>query len=405
MKQRLLINLEKKHVILLHHTSAQGGGTKSLIDIAIMLKDEYKVTVCIPSGSKETIELANRYLIDCYEIKTRIPTLNVFSGSAGVFSGSFVKGILGFLYIDSCVNELLSLNPDVVILNSLVTSIIARRIPKNIKVICFIRETFEKSIFDKYIKNTFEHYIDGVAYIAEHEKNYLQIKLPKQVVIPDTLEPSSIRILDQNEAIKSLGLRENNYHILFMGGGSRLKGFDIVLESVKYLSCDFRVLIVGNINYELYSISNMLKHFYNFKYLTYLIRTRRLLKTLNNDCRLVLMGYQTDISKLMSACDVVVFPSLKPHQPRPCIEAGMYHKPVVLSDFEATKEYFINKYNALTFEPCSGKDLAKKLYMLKSDSDIRKMIGENNYLMSSKMHNYDEIQKKTNSFINEVIRN
>ena len=390
---------------MLHHVSEQGGGTKSLIDIAVMLKDEFEVLICLPSGSDITIEYAAQYGISCHEMTVPIPVLGVFSGGPSLFSKNFITGIMRYKYIDAVVEELMQSNPDIVIFNSLVTSIIARRIPRSVKTICFIRETIIRTPIMKVIKNTLENYIDGVAYIAEHEKYVLDIKRPKQIIIPDILEPSSIIKTPKHIAREQLKLSNEKYYVLYMGGTVPIKGFDTVLSSIQYLDKDACVIVSGNINIRLFTVKNILLHIYNINYVRYLIRIKILLKKHKGDSRILLMGYQKNISPLMCASDVVIFPSSKVHQPRPCIEAGFYGKPVIISDFEATKEYFIDGYNALTFKPKDGRDLARKIVELKNDKKLAWDIGQNNLKMSQEKHDFFVSQEMTRAFIKSFTEN
>ena len=115
--------------------------------IAYMLKKDFDVLLCLPKGSYETVKFASKYNISCHEMQCQIPALNVFSGGPKVLSKNFISGIIPFIGINKFVKELLDLEPDVVVFNSIVTSIIASRIPGDIKKICFIRETFIHSPF------------------------------------------------------------------------------------------------------------------------------------------------------------------------------------------------------------------------------------------------------------------
>lgn len=395
--------MSRQHIVLLHHVSDQGGGTKSLIDIAVMLKDKYKVTICLPKGSGETIGIAKKFDITCYEMLSKIPALNVFSGGPAFFSKSFITGLIKFKHIEALSNELMKLEPQILIFNSIVTSLIARKIPDTVRKICFIRETLVPSVFNRLLKGTFENYIDGVAYIAEHEKRVFNLKKPIQVVIPDTLDPSSIECFSQEEAVSFFAFDSSKFYILYMGGSARLKGFDTMLDTMSHLNDNYCAIIVGNIQYKFFTWKNILLHIYNIRYALFLVRCKRLLKKLREDSRVKFLGYQKEISKIMCASDVIVFPSSKPHQPRPCIEAGMYSKPVILSDFEATSEFFVDGYNALVFKPKNGKDMADKIEMLNNNIELRKQIGENNYEMSYKKHNFVTIQEETLEFINKIV--
>ena len=395
--------MDKKKIILLHHVSDQGGGTKSLIDVALMLRDKYDVVLCLPKGSDTTIGFAAEYGISCHELRTPVPTCNVFSGGPSILSRNFLKGIFRFSRINDLVGELMSLKPDVLILNSLVTSLIAKRIPSTVVVICFIRETLVQSPLMRLFRQTFEKRIDGVAYIAEHEKRVFNIKKPYQAVLPDTVEPKSISLVSKEEARNICGLKQDLYYVLYMGGSAKLKGFDTILEAAIHTDDNVCVVILGNISLGRFTLKNVLLHLYNPGYVRYLLRVRKFMALLRDDPRVLFLGYRSDISTLMCSCDVIAFPSSEPHQPRPCIEAGVYGKPVILSDFEATREFFVDGYNALVFKPNNGKELAAKIIMLIQDEELADRLGDHNRLMSKEKHDYETIQKDTLTFIEDTI--
>ena len=396
--------MDKKRIILLHHVPDQGGGTKSLIDIALMLREEYDVVLCLPRGSYTTIQYAAEYGITCHELRTPIPTCNIFSGSPGLLSRNFIKGIINFRKINALVDELIDLKPDVLILNSFVTSLIARKIPNTVGVICFIRETLVWSPLMGFFRRTFENHIDGVAYIAEHEKEFFNLEKPLQVVIPDTLEPKSVEFFPKDEARSLSGLEQERYYALYMGGSARIKGFDTILQASSLLPQSACVLLLGDISTNRFTNKNIILHLYNPGYVRYLLRAKKYMSILKDDPRIQLLGYRSDISVLMCASDVIVFPSSKAHQPRPCIEAGVYGKPVILSDFEATKEFFIEGYNALVFKPNDGADLADKITMLMHDSELSDELGDHNQLMSAHRHDFYSIQRDTLNFIKDIVR-
>lgn len=396
--------MQKKRIILLHHVPEQGGGTKSLIDIAVMLQDEYDVVLCLPKGSGTTVNYASQFGIVCTELKTPIPTINAFSGGPSIISRAFIRGLLNYRKVDSLVEELMSLNPDVIIMNSLVTSIIAKKIPPSVKIICFIRETLIRSPFTVLLRSIFNKHIDGVAYIAEHEKRVFNLKNPLQVIIPDVVKPDTVKQYGKSEARVCCKLDQDRFYVLYMGGSAKLKGFDTILSAATNMDSRACVLILGNIDTGRFTIKNAIMHLHNPGYVGFLLRVKKNLKRLENDPRICMLGYRSDISALMCASDVIVFPSSKPHQPRPCIEAGIYGKPVILSDFEATREYFMDGYNALVFSPNDGADLAEKITMLMHDPALSDELGEHNRLMSAAKHDYYSIQGKTLGFIKEIVQ-
>ena len=59
--------------------------------------------------------------------------------------------------------------------------------------------------------------------------------------------------------------------------------------------------------------------------------------------------------------NIIVFPSTKPHQARPIYEAGISNKPIIISDFNETKEFAINEYNVFTFKNGNNKSLLQTI--------------------------------------------
>lgn len=390
-------------ILIVHHVPSQGGGTKSLIDMAIMLKEKYDVLICLPKGSKETIACAERYSIKCYETRTEIPSLNVYSGFPGYLNRYFISRLLRFRKNKEFVSELMELKPDAIFYNTIVTSLIAKDVPSGVKNVCIVRETFINSIFNKKFKRNFENKFSGVAYIAEHEKDFLQLQNPRQIVIPDCLEPKEVKRYGREEARNICNIPQEKFCVLFMGGLIQIKGLDVLLGAMERLNQDYVAIIAGNIDFGVLRTTYIVRHFYNFKYVRYLFRVKKKLKPLVDSGKIMLIGYIQDSAAHFESCDTVVFPSTSAHQPRPCIEAGEFHKSVILSDYEATKEYFQNGYNALTFMPGNAKQLAEKIQYLKNNPEENLKLGENNFLMSKQKHNYKVTQDRLNEFFDHIM--
>lgn len=393
-----------KKILILHHVSSQGGGTKSLVDMAVMLAPKYDVVVCIPKGSSRTIKLLKEHAINYYEVKTPIPSLNVYSGSPGYINRYFLSSAFRFRRNKELIDELLRLEPDAIFYNTSVTSLIAKDVPSRIMNVCIVRETFIKSPFTRIIKKNFEDKFQGVAYIAEHEKKFLNLNNPKQIVIPDCLDSQNGSLIDINKAKEMCGIPKEKYCLLFLGGTIQIKGLDVLLRAVDKLSDDYIAMVGGEVNQSILNAGYIIRHFYRVAYVRYLIDVKRLLHKLENEKKIILIGYTREIEKYMSATDVVVFPSTKAHQPRPCIEAGFFHKPVILSDYKATAEYFEDHYNALTFKPKSAKDLERKIVLLREDRRLGGYLGDNNYKMSVQKHDFRKTQEKLKDFFDKILQ-
>lgn len=394
-----------KKILLLHHVSSQGGGTKSLVDMAAMMAPKYNVVVCIPQGSSGTIKLLKEHAINYYEVKTPIPSLNVYSGFPGYMNRYFLSCAFRFRRNKELVNELLRLEPDAIFYNTSVTSLIAKDVPPGIMNVCIVRETFIKSPFTGIIKKNFEDKFQGVAYIAEHEKKFLNLHNPKQIVIPDCPELKTVTIYNKQTMRKKYNIQDNCFCSLFMGGLIRIKGLDVLLKAADELGDNFKFIVAGAVEKTIFSKKYILRHCLHISYMRFIISVKKRLKKMEADGKVYLTGFITDISPFMSICDTVIFPSTAPHQPRPCIEAGNYERSCVISDYEATYEYFINGYNALTFRPGDAHDLADKIKYLAANPDVNAKLALNNKKMSQEKHNFPATQKVLYDFFEQILEN
>ena len=391
-------------VIILHHVSGQGGGTKSMIDLGVMLSRQHEVILCIPKNSAETVRLAEEHGLKCHELNTPIPSLNVFSGAPGILSGYFLTRAARFVHTTRLVSEMMSLNPDIVIFNTFVITPIAAALPEGVKRIGVVRETFRPSPLTGLIRKSLNDYCDGVIYIAKYDMDFIHLDRPKQLVTPDCLEPRAVVVRDRTALKKEMGIPEHSFCALFMGGLTPvMKGLDILLEAAEFLDDGFRIIVAGNINHSALTRRFILTHLHNPSYARYLNAVRTRLEPLTAAGKVIQTGYVTDISPYMTVCDTVVFPSTAAHQPRPCIEAGMFYRSVVLSDYEATREYFRDGVNALTFRPKDPRDLAEKLRFLRDNPELNRRLSENNYKFSQELHNYAATRERFVAFLNEVL--
>lgn len=393
-----------KKIILLHHVSGLGGGTKSLFDVAMMLKETYQVLLAVPNGSREIVEQAEVLGLDIYEIKAPIPSINIYSGRPSYLSRYFWNTLFRFKQVKVLVDELMSLEPDCIFYNTSVIAPIAKFIPEQVINIGIVRETFTKNPLNKIFKAIYENHFAGVAYIAAHEKDYLALSRPHQLVVPDCLDPNDIKRLDAGDVRQKHQLAKERFVGLFMGGTIQIKGLDVLLKAIEQLDDDSLFFVAGKVDQSLLSWSHLLKHAYQLSYVQFLLSVKKRLHKLMVADKVRLTGFTQGIAEYMTMANVIVFPSTAAHQPRPAIEAGHFSKPVILSDYEATQEYFQDGYNALTFEPKNASDLARKLTLLKNDVALQARLGANNYRASEEWHHYSKTQDELNQFFEAILK-
>lgn len=391
-------------ILILHHSNGLGGGTKSFFDLIMMLIEYHDITAAIPENSSAITDKLKEMNIKYIELNSPIPIFPYYSGGPSIVSRTFLKEIYLHKNINVIAKELNTLKPDLIIFNTVVTSFIARRINKNIKIICFVRETFKRTLVNRLYKSNFDKYFCGVCFIADFERRYLNLKNIKTIVLPDVVYPGDIKSINRNQACINEGISRNCFNVLFMGGLDNIKGIDVILKAVYLLkNHNIKLILAGYFDINTFEIKNVIRNTINLKMIWFSVKVCHYYKKLYNLNKLHITGYRDNVSNLMCLSDVVVFPSTKAHQSRPAIEAGAYHKPVIISNYEETKEYFRDYYNALVFIPCNPKDLAKKILELKTDKDLLEILGENNFRMTKEYHDYNETKNKLNQFVDECL--
>lgn len=379
-----------KTVVIVHHTGDWGGGTKSLIDLCEMLRDEYKVVVCIPKGFSKFAKKIAECGCGVHELSASIPFINVYSGRPPLVSVVTLKSIRSLLNIRKTGKEILSLNPDVVIFNTLVTAVTARYLSRKTKVICIDRETLTSRAAKVLYRSLLDKHLSAITFLSECERKKLNFQKAESVVFPDCVHTEAVRKFDATAEREKEGIPENKFVLLFMGGLARIKGPDVMFEAMERLDNRFLLVIAGEIDEKQLS-KKQLRHdikypsIYRFKK-----RMRKVYYRLKGSPRIMEAGLRDSVDNLIAASDVVVFPSTSVHQPRPCIEAGLYNKPVIISDYEETKEYFVDGFNALTFTPNNAGALAERIQFAIEHKDKMKTMGDNNRLMTDSKHNYSD---------------
>lgn len=393
-----------KRVVIVHHTGEWGGGTKSLIDLCEMLKNEYKVTVCIPNGYPEFVNKITQFGCDVHEFSIPIPFINIYSGRPQLFSVITLRSIVSLKYIREIGDEILSIKPDVVIFNTLITAITARYLSKHTKVICIDRETLTSKMAKFLYRILLDKYLNGITFLSEYEKNKVNFKYSESLVFPDCVRLDSLAVGEKDEIRRRESIKLEKYAVLFMGGLAKIKGTDVILEAINYLDDRFILIFAGDMNKAQLSKKQLM---HDIKYPNYYRFKKRVIKyyyKIKGSPKIYEAGLRDSIDDLILASDIIVFPSTVVHQPRPCIEAGAYSKPVIISNYKETEEYFMEGYNALTFNPCNAHELAEKIMYAYEHSCKMQELGRNNRIMTEAKHDFYDCKKIICSLVEKVCK-
>ncbi|MEW6162047.1 MAG: glycosyltransferase [Nitrospirota bacterium] len=127
-----------------------------------------------------------------------------------------------------------------------------------------------------------------------------------------------------------------------------------------------------------------------------------LIKKLNLQEKVVLLGHREDIPEIMASLDVIVHPSYANEGvPQSILQAMAMEKPVVASDAGSIKEVVINKETGFLTKPKNPEQLAEKVIELYKHPEYkkefgkkgRKLVGEN-YSLEDMLDKIESLYKK-----------
>lgn len=361
-------------ILLLHHSVELGGAGMSLYSIINMLSGRHEIKIFIPNKDSDLANFLKSKDITIDDKLGEIGMISAYSGGPNTFSRTFINKLLQTRKTRRILVDIIkSEKPDIIAVNSMTTAWVGKLIKKNkVKSICFVRETLTNSLWSKIIKYYLNNFFDGVIFISNFDKKKFSCKAQTTGVVRDCIDINEYSTnLDRNQACKKIGIEPSFFNILFVGGTSILKGWRVILSAMEMLKeYNIKLIVAGNSNIDEFTISQ------NIEFL----------------------GIRSDMNILYRACDVLVFPSVFPHQARPVFEAGFMGLPVIISDFIETKEFVSDMDNGLTFKPMDSRDLADKIVKLYNNKNLCIKLGKQNHEKSKKLHSFEsnkEILLKT----------
>jgi glycosyltransferase involved in cell wall biosynthesis len=87
------------------------------------------------------------------------------------------------------------------------------------------------------------------------------------------------------------------------------------------------------------------------------------------------LPFEPKVDRLIAACDVMVFPSTRPHFARPVVEAAAMGRPSVASDLPGTTELVVDGETGLLVPAGAPRPLADALAKLLRDPVLRRAMG------------------------------
>lgn len=378
------MNNEKIKILYIHHAKGWGGAIINLINIIDNLdKNKYDVKVLLLKDSIVSKKLEEKN-IEYYIARSKFYKYYyqyLVHSEAGytkwyqfykIFR-QFTSWILSRFYFSKI--ELNRFKPDIIHLNSSVLTDWLATSKKKAKVIMHIQEPFRKGKFDilhKILKKQISKYADHIIAISNDNAKRIDI-YDKTSVIPNIFNiPKSI-------------INTKSYYskiFLYLGGASEIKGFYTLVEALKYLEEDIKIVFCGN--FEIRKKKN---------YIFFNIKKNKYIEKLKNYKNIELIGLTYDVNIFFQKSCCLISPFTKPHFSRPIIEAYLNKKTVIATKVEGMEEIVFHNKTGLLVPVDNPKKLAEAINFIANNPKLAQKMGENGYQFAIKYFSNENIKK------------
>lgn len=372
-------------ILLMSHDSYLHGATRSLVDLADMLRGEGTETcVLIPRKGPATDLLAHRAI----PFETIYYPQLVSYGSSDSLFNQIRKVLSAIRNFPSLVRKVKHIAPDIIYVNTLT----------NYWLLLLKRFTKAKVVF----------------HIREFGLPDHQIHLPMGGAIMRMLKGLADRTIFNSQAVSTYMLRELSISgTVIYNGVLRREDFDRNLARRKATETRERVNIgiVGNISpgkgqlEVVESFVAVLQKFSNAhlyvigggkrESIEGFIRERGL-----NDA-VTVTGFQSDVTEYYSSCDVVVVNSKMEAFGRVVVEAASFGIPVIARATGAMPEIVIDGKTGLL---CNGsiEDLVAKMQRLVADKPLRELMGNQAWIRYKELYCLERHIEDIRSLFTEI---
>jgi len=397
-----------KKVLYLHQTGEIGGAGVGLYYTAKILKEKFNLVVYCPQSPPDMAKFMIKKGFNVKTYKISPGYFNYYSGGPKLLSRSFFLSLSQVFKSKKYWEEIFnSEKADLIIVNSMVLSWMSGIIKKSgAKTICYVRETLPKDIIliRNKLMRCFLNRFDGILYISEYDKKRINAKRPVCEVVRDCIDINEFDFSIQEGDDIHKYQTNMKLRLLFVGGGDKIKGLDVAVKALSLLKdLDIQLIVAGYCNKADASGLPFYKKIISLHRNKYLDDINKSINKNNLNGKIKFIGIQTDMSNAYSNCDILLFPSTKPHQARPVFEAGYFGKPAIVSDYPQTREHMIHEYNGLCFSPKNHVELSNAIKKFYYDRNLIVEYGQNNFELSTKQHDFNQISNILNRTLDIII--
>lgn len=230
------------------------------------------------------------------------------------------------------------------------------------------------------IDNTFSKVIGVSNFVIEDFKKDSNIKkfyLLKNS-IPISKFDQELTEAEKTKLKKNLGLKKDDFTIIYCGRLIKEKGVLELIKSVKEINnSKIKLIVVGSINFAKGGSDAY---------------TDKLNKEIEGTNKVILTGYvnNSDLYKYYKLADIMVIPSLwEEAAGLVCIEGMICKKPIITTDAGGIKEYVSDSSLVIKRDKNFISNLKKSILELYQKKDKLSEIGDKNYNFALKFNNQD----------------
>jgi len=116
-----------------------------------------------------------------------------------------------------------------------------------------------------------------------------------------------------------------------------------------------------------------------------------------------LTGVRSDVPQFLAASTLLVWPATVPHFARPIIEAGAMARPVVASDFPASREIVVSDETGVLVRPGDAVALAEGIMKVLADRNLATRMGEAGFRLAQQRYRAREGAAAVMALYDEVL--
>ncbi len=223
----------------------------------------------------------------------------------------------------------------------------------------------DSKIIKNIIYNTLSNYIVvHNSYSYETLINSVHIKNSRKVVIikhGGYVDHVGQRTTKE-KVRREVGLKEDEKYILFFGQIKKVKGLDVLLDAMRQVSNDIKLVIAGKPWKDDFSVYDELIEKYGLEN-----RVIKMIRFIENSER----------EKLFFAADVNVLPYRTIYSSAVLLMAMSHGVPVITSDLAANAEIIEDGENGMLFKSENADDLALKINLFFQDQSFSRTMADN----------------------------